>query len=131
MKSKKLKITLYVIVIVILGLLGVIFYYYQQGGVQNYVPPEATHASSKTQVVNDLTTLAHAIDAYYAMNLQYPDSLIQLQPDFVQKLPIEPGSGKMYIYKTDGSSKYTIGVPDPHLYQLKEFAIENGKVIEH
>jgi hypothetical protein len=130
MKSKKLRIVIYGIVIIILGLLVVVFYYYRQGGVQNYVPPEASHTSSKVQVINDLTTLAHAVDAYYAMNLQYPNSLIQLQPDFVQKLPFEPVSGKMYIYKTDGSSKYTIGIPDPTLYQLKEFAIENGKVIE-
>jgi hypothetical protein len=130
MKSKKLKITLYVIVIIILGLLGIVFYYYQQGGVQNYVPPEVTHASSKAQVVNDLTTLAHAVDAYYAMNLQYPDSLIQLQPDFVQKLPSEPGSHRMYLYKTDGTSKYTITVSDPHVYQFKEIVVENGKIHE-
>jgi hypothetical protein len=131
MKSKKLKITLYVVAALILILLSVVLYYYQQGGVSNYVPPEAVKTNSKAQVVADLTTLAHAVDAYYAMNLQYPESLAQLQPDFVQKVPVEPGSGKMYTYKTDGSSKYTIGVSDPTMYQLKEFIVENGKLIEN
>ncbi len=130
MKSKKLRIFLYIVLAVVLCTAGLLFYSYQQGGVKNYVPPSTAAGSSKEQAAADLEALSKAVEAYYGMNLEYPDSLSKLQPDFVAKVPTEPGTGKNYLYETNKTSRYLISVSDPATYNLKIFAIENGKIIQ-
>lgn len=109
---------------------AIILYFYSQGSVENYKPPKTNAEPPKTQVMNDLMALSRAIDAYYSMNLQYPDSLSQLQPDFLSQIPSEPVTGKMYSYQTNKTSQYTITVSDPSIYELKELHVENGKIIQ-
>jgi hypothetical protein len=80
------------------------------------------------QAVMDLETLSKAVEAYYSANLNYPQRIEELQSDFVSKVPIEPTTGKAYVYETDGSSKYRVSVPDPKALSLTELFIENGKL---
>jgi hypothetical protein len=127
---QRLKIILYIVLIFVFIVVGVLFYLYQHGGVENYIPPKTKVESPRIQVMNDLTTLSRAIEVFYAMNLRYPDSLAQLQPDFVVQIPHEPVTGRMYTYQTDGIAHYRISVSDPTAIGVKELAIENGKIIQ-
>jgi hypothetical protein len=130
MKLTKSKIFLLFIAAVVLAIGAIIFYFYQQGSVEHYVPPKEKTVPSEAQVLADLTTLSKAVEAYYSMNLKYPERLEDLQPDFVSQLPVEPMTGKKYGYVTDGTSKYRITVPNPGDYNLKVLANENGKTIK-
>ncbi len=130
MKFKKLKFLLLFIVVIIVAIGGLLVYLYQQGGVKNYVPPVSKADSPRTQVLSDLSTLSQTIEAYYAINLKYPDKLDELQPDFITKLPLEPVTGKNYVYETDGISMYRIVVSNPKIFDFKELALENGKIIK-
>ncbi len=130
MKSRKSKILLLCLAAIFLVIVAIIFYYYQQGSVEHYVPPQVQEGPSEAQVLSDMTALSKAIEAYYGLNLKYPDRLEDLQPDFVSKIPVEHLTGKSYGYETDGSSRYRITVPNPGDYKLKLFANENGKIIK-
>jgi len=127
-KSKKVRILLLVIVALIVLALGLLGYLYNQGSVEHYQPPKAETQPPEKQVMNDLSTLAQAVEAYYGANLNYPQRLEELQPDFISNLPAEPATGKAYVYETDGSSKYRVSVPDPKALNLTELYIENGKL---
>jgi len=127
----KLKIILGIILFVILIIAGYLFYLYQKGGVENYRPPVTKAESPKAQVLSDLTALSQAIDAYQAKNLRYPQRLEQLQPDFIDKIPLEPKTGKPFIYESDGKDQYQIGISDPASYGLKELLVKNGKIIQN
>ncbi len=130
MKFRKLKFLLVFIAFVIVIIAGVFTYLYQQGSVENYVPPAARADSPRTQALSDLSTLSQAVEAYYAINLKYPEKLDELQPDFITKLPLEPVTGENYTYETDGTSMYRITVSNPNIFDFKELMVENGKIIK-
>ena len=127
----KFKILLGIILLAIIILAGYFFYLYQKGGVENYRPPVTKANSSKNQVLSDLTALTQAIEAYQAKNLRYPEKLDQLQPEFIEKIPLEPGTGKSFTYESDGENRYRIIVSNPTFYGLKELIAENGKIIQN
>jgi hypothetical protein len=129
--SGKLKIILGVILLVVLIIAGYLFYLYQKGGVEHYRPPVTQTESPKAQVLSDLKILSQAIDAYYAKNLKYPEKLEELQPEFIDKIPLEPKTGKPFIYKSDGKDQYQIGISDPASYGFKELFVKNGKIIQN
>jgi len=127
----KLKIILGIILFVVLIIAGYLFYLYQKGSLKNYRPPVTKAESPKAQVLNDLTALSQAVDAYHAKNLRYPERLEQLQPEFIDKIPLEPKTGKPFIYESDGKDQYQIGISDPASYGLKELLVKNGKIIQN
>ncbi len=130
MKFTKGRIFLTVIAIIILVLAGVMFYFYSQGSAEHYVPPVADEVAPDSSAIDDLTALSKAVEAYNGMNLKYPDRLDELVPDFIAKLPVVPGSGNAYSYKTDGTSNYSVEVADPSPFKLKKLMIENGKLVK-
>ena len=127
----KLKIILGIILFIVLIIAGYLIYLYQKGGVENYRPPVTKAESPKAQVLNDLTALSQAVDAYHAKNLRYPERLEQLQPEFIDKIPLEPKTGKPFIYESDGKDQYQIGISNPASYGLKELFVKNGKIIQN
>ncbi len=68
------------------------------------------------------------MDAYYTKNLSYPETLDQLRPEFLDKVPFDPKTGKPYLYQSDGKDQYRITVSDPSSFGLKELFVENGKI---
>jgi hypothetical protein len=124
----KLKILLGIILLVIVIIAGYFVYLYQQGGVVHYRPPVTQAESPKAQVLSDLKILSQAMDAYYAKNLKYPENLEELQPDFLEKIPLEPKTGKPFLYESDGKDQYRISSSHPASLGFKELFVENGKV---
>ncbi len=129
MKLTKPKIALLAVACLLAVVAAVVLYYYSQGSREHYVPPVAEALPVEAQALNDLTTLLKAMEAYYSVNLKYPDKLEDLQPDFIAKLPADPTSTKPYKYETDGSSGYKISVGYPASLHLKVLAVDNGKII--
>lgn len=109
---------------------GYLVYLYQKGSAAHFQPPVIKTSLPKAQVLSDLTALFQAIEAYHAKNLRYPEKLTQLQPEFLDKIPLDPVTGKAYIYESDGFNQYRTGVFDPIVYGLKELYIENGKMVQ-
>jgi len=126
----KLKLLLGIILLVMIVIAAYVFYLYQQGGTENYNPPVQKTDDPKMQIMNDMTVLSGAVEAYYAKNLRYPDKLEQLKPEFIDKIPLETGTEKSFIYASDGLDRYRITVSDPSRYGFKELFIENGKIIQ-
>jgi hypothetical protein len=124
----KLKILLGIILFVIVAIVGYFAYLYSKGSVESYRPPVKEAESPRTQILNDLVALSQAIDAYHAKNLKYPEKLEQLQPEFIDKIPLDPKTGKPFIYESDGNDQYQIGISDPASYGFKELFVKNGKV---
>ena len=127
----KLKIILGVILFAVLILAGYLFVLYQKGGVEHYHPPVTRAESARVEVLSDLNALSQAIEAYYAKNLRYPGKLEELQPEFVDKIPLEPKTGKAFIYQSDGKDQYQIGISNPTSYGFKELFVRNGKIIQN
>lgn len=128
MKSKRLRFLLLFFGAIFVTIAGLLFYFYLQGSVEHYVPPPVEKSSGKDQVLSDLSILSQAIEAYYAVNLRYPQNLEELQPDFLASVPVEPVTEKKYVYETDGALTYRIMVSNPGPYGFKELSIENGKI---
>lgn len=127
----KLKFLLGIVLFVMIVIAGYILYLYQKGGAEHYKPPVTKTDSPKTQVLSDLTVLSQAVETYYAKNLRYPEKLEQLKPEFIDKIPLEPGTEKSFIYESDGLDRYRITISDPTRYGFKELFIENGKIIQN
>jgi len=127
----KSKIILGIILIVVLIIAGYLFYLYQRGSKEYYRPPLTKAESSRTQVVDDLTTLSQAIDAYYSKNLKYPEKLEELVPEFIDIIPVEPGTGKPFVYEPQGIHHYRIVISNPTPGGLKELVGKNGNTIRN
>ncbi len=130
LSSRKWKILLGIVLFVIVVIAGYFTYLYRKGSVEHYRPPVAQEALPKAQVINDLNALSQAIDAYYAKNLSYPEKLEQLQPEFLDKIPLEPKTGKPFLYESDGKDRYRMSVSDPASLGFKELYVENGKIYQ-
>jgi hypothetical protein len=126
----KLKFLLGIILLVMIVIAVYVFYLYQKGGPEHYNPPMEKVDSPQMQVLNDMTVLSQAVEAYYVKNLRYPDKLEQLKPEFIDKIPLEPGAEKSFIYESDELDRYRITVSDPPRYGFKELFIENGEIIQ-
>jgi len=90
-----------IILLVMIVIAGYVLYLYQKGGAEHYKPPVTKTDSPKMQVLSDLTVLSQAVETYYAKNLRYPEKLEQLKPEFIDKIPLEPGTEKSFIYESD------------------------------
>jgi hypothetical protein len=119
-----------IIVLVMIAGAVYIFYLYQQGGTAYYNPPVQKTDDPKVQILSDMTVLSGAVEAYYAKNLRYPDKLEQLKLEFIDKIPLEKGTEKSFIYDSNGRDRYRITVSQPSRYGFKELFIENGKIIQ-
>ena len=55
--------------------------------------------------------LAIALRLYRMKNQAYPERLSQLTPEFIDKLPVDPFSGKDFVYRTEGKGfiVYSVG----------------------
>jgi len=131
MSSHRKGVLLGILLFVIVAIVGPLIYLYLKGGVENYNSPTVKVDSPRTHVLNDLLALSQAIEAYYAKNLRYPERLDQVQPEFIDKIPLEPGTQKPYIYKLGSLRQYQILTSDPTIYGYKELRIENGKIIKN
>jgi len=109
---------------------GYALYLYQQGGAEQYRPPEARTESPQTEAVNGLRALSQAVETYNAKNLSYPDNLEQLQPEFIDRIPLEPGTEKPFVYESDGRDRYRIAASEPSRYAFKELYVENGELVQ-
>lgn len=67
---------------------------------------------SRRSIVMGTTGLA--LKLYRAEHGQYPGSLDQLVPEYLEKLPVSPISGKPLVYQSDGKS-FTLSLPDPSI----------------
>jgi hypothetical protein len=119
-----------IIVLIMIVVAVYVFYLYRQGGTENYNPPAQKTDDPQMQILSDMTVLSGAVEAYYAKNLRYPDKLEQLKPEFIDKIPLETGMEKSFIYESDALDRYRITVSDPSRYGFKELFIENGKIIQ-
>jgi hypothetical protein len=130
MSRGKLKLLLGIILLIMIAISVYVFYLYQQGGTEYYNPPVQKKNDPKMQILSDMAVLSQTVEAYYAKNLRYPDKLEQLKPEFIDKIPLESGTEKSFIYESDALDRYRITVSDPSRYGFKELFIENGKIIQ-
>jgi len=126
----KLRPLLAVILLAMIVIAGYVLYLYQKGGIEYYKPPVTKADSREMQVLSVMTALSQAVEAYYAKNLRYPEKLEQLKPEFIDKIPLEPGTEKFFIYESDELDRYRITVSDPLRHGFKELFIENGEIIQ-
>jgi len=133
MKQKKKFIKYFILIITSFILLIFLFFVYSyiQGGKENYVPPKQEVSSDIEQVKSDLIKLSSSIESYYTINLSYPDSLSELIPEFIDKLPMDPLTEKNYNLKVYSDTLFEVSVIDASLYKLKEIKVRNGKVIQN
>ena len=132
MKSKKtLIIILGVLAAIVIGIVAIFLYYYTQGSKDNYVPPEVEQIEAPVdQAVADMEKLASALETYYAMNFEYPESLAGLVPDVLDIIPKDPSTNQDYVYTTDVDENYSITVANPSNYHLSILKVENGEIIK-
>jgi hypothetical protein len=134
MRKHKLFLLLFILAIIIVALIAYVSTLYLKGDVSNYEPPKPPSVTSTERVQSDLQGLSQTVDAYFIKNMEYPQKLELLQPEFLDSVACDPLSGKPYLYtlyETDGVSRYRISVPDPKLYNAREFYIEGGKLVQN
>lgn len=127
----KLKFLPGILLLVIIVIAVYAFYLYQQGGAEYYNLPVPQKDDPRKQIISDMTVLAGAVEAYWAKNLKYPDELEQLKLEFIDKIPLDTGMEKTFIYESNGIDRYRITVSEPSRYGFKELFIENGKIIQN
>ena len=133
MPKNKLILFLSILLLIAAVILGYVAVLYWKGGVNNYEPPKQTYASSRDQARADLLNLSKAVEAYFIVNMNYPRTLEQLQPAFLDRIGNDPASGAPYVYTlsgTNGAGHYRISVPDPKLYNAEDLSIEDGTLHE-
>lgn len=128
---KIIKYVLSALLLIVVCLIGIAVYYYSQGSSGNYTPPAVESSTNVEQVLADLNSISQAVDSYYAMNLSYPSKLKDLEPDFINKVPVEPRTNNEYKYQVFADSAFQVTVQNPQNYNLKELFIRNGKIVKH
>ncbi len=134
MRKHKLLLLLLILTVILVALIAYVSVLYWRGDVSNYEPPQPPSASSSERVQSDLQDLSQALEAYFIKNMEYPHKLELIQPEFLDRVAADPLSGKPYLYtlyETEGASRYRISVPDPNLYNVREFYIEGGKLVQN
>ena len=122
-----------ILIVITVAVAGYVSVLYWKGGVSNYEPPEQPSVSPQERAQSDLQNLSRAVEAYFIKNMEYPQKLELLMPEFIDRVGYDPLSGKPYQYSLDetkGTSRYRISVPDPKLYNAKEFHIEDGMLVQ-
>jgi len=79
-------------------------------------PYKKTAQISRCSIVMGTTGLA--LKLYRAEHGQYPGSLDQLVPAYLEKLPVSPISGNPLVYQSDGKS-FTLSPPEPSHHNCK------------
>jgi len=131
MRKNKLLLLFCILILITVAVLGYISVAYWQGGVSNYEPPQQPAVSPQERARSDLQNLSRAVEAYFIKNMEYPQKLELLMPEFIDGVGSDPLSGKPYQYSLDeGTGRYRISVPDPKLYNAKEFHIEDGMLVQ-
>ena len=133
MRKNKILLLLCVLILITLAVIGYVSVLHWKGGVSNYEPPKQPSVSSQERAQSDLQNLSRAVEAYFIKNMEYPRKLELLMPEFIDRVGYDPLSGKTYQYSLDetgGTSRYRISVPDPKLYNAKEFYIEDGTLVQ-
>ncbi len=126
----KLKFLSGIILLLIIVIAIYVYNLYRQGGTEYYTPPVEKAEVPRKQIINDMTILSSAVEAYYAKNLKYPGKLTELKPEFVNKIPLEAGTEKSFIFQSDETDVYRITVTDASRYGFKELFVENGKITQ-
>lgn len=117
--------------LILLTAAGYLIYLYTQGGEDQYNPPTETSRPPLEETICNLTAISSAVEAYYVKNMEYPEKLELLVPEFLSLLPVTPEKRQAYYYETDGVHRYRISDPDVQRYQLKELYIENGTLTQN
>jgi len=133
MRKNKLLLLLYILSAITVAVICYVSFLYWQGSARNYEPPNHPSVSPQERAQSDLQNLSRAAEAYFIKNMEYPGKLELLIPEFIDQVGYDPLSGKTYQYslnETDGTSRYRISVPDPKLYNAKDFYIEDGKLFQ-
>lgn len=133
MRKNKLIILFYILAGISAAVICYVSFLYWQGSATNYEPPKQPPVSPQEKVHTDLEHLSRAVEAYFIKNMEYPQKLELLVPEFIDRVEYDPLSGRAYqyrLYETEGNSRYRISVPDPQLYHAKELSIEDGQLIQ-
>jgi len=133
MRNKKLLLLFCILIAITLAVVGYVSFLHWKGGVSNYEPPKQSSVSPQESAQSDLQNLSRAVEAYFIKNMEYPQKLELLMPEFIDRVGSDPLSGKTYQYslvEIKGTSRYRISVPDPKLYNAKEFYIEDGTLVQ-
>ena len=133
MRNNKLLLLFYILIVITVAVIGYVSVLHWKGGVSNYEPPKQPSVSPQEMAKSDLQNLSRAVEAYFIKNMEYPQKLELLMPEFIDRVGYDPLSGKTYQYslnETEGTSRYRISVPDPKLYYAKEFYIEDGTLFQ-
>ena len=133
MRKNKLRLLLYILIALTVAAVGYVSFLHRQGGVSNYEPPKQPPLSPQERAKSDLQNLSRAVEAYFIKNMEYPQKLELLMPEFIDRVGYDPLSGKPYQYSLDetkGTGRYRISVPDPKLYNAKELYIEDGILVQ-
>ena len=134
MRKHKVLLLFFILIVIMVAVIAYVSMLYLRGDVSNYEPPQPPSVSSSEQVQSSLQALSQAVEAYFIKNMEYPQKLELIQPEFLERVTSDPLSGKPYLYtlyENEGASRYRISVPDPKLYNAKEFYIEDGKVVKN
>ena len=129
MRKNKLLLLFCILTVITVVVIGYVSILHWKGGVINHKPPKQPSASPQERAESDLQNLSRAVEAYFIKNMEYPQKLELLVPEFLDRVGYDPLSGKPYQYsldETEGTSRYRINVPDPKLYNAKDFYIEDG-----
>jgi len=133
MRKNKLLLLFYILIAITVAVIGYVSVSYWKGGVSNYEPPQMPSVSPQERAKSDLQDLSRAVEAHFIKNMEYPQKLELLMPEFIDHIGNDPLSGETYQYSLDetgGTSRYRISVPDPKLYNAKEFYIEDGTLFQ-
>lgn len=134
MRNHKLRLFIAGIILISVAVTGYVAALYWQGGESNYTPPAQPAASPQEKARSDLQSLSRAVEAYFIKNMEYPQRLELLMPEFIDRVGTDPLSGKAYLYTLDvtkGPGRYRISVPDARLYNAKEFYLEDGDLVQN
>jgi hypothetical protein len=133
MRNKKLLLLFCILSVITVAVIGYVSVLYWKGGASNYEPPKQPAVSPQEKAKSDLQNLARAVEAYFIKNMEYPQKLELLMPEFIDRVGSDPLSGKTYQYSLDetkGTIRFRISVPDPKLYNAKELYVEDGMLFQ-